>query len=495
MPRQKKLRTGLLAALAVSIAASGGLVAVGFGAPGGDQLPNLEPYLPTFDGTPHSRFMDTVQEPGHTLVRFDTVLKNVATNPDARLDLFRTGAGQPTQQKVWQTGEILDDPTLGTIPPGGNTSIITGHDFFYFDAAGHHHFHFPHAAQYQLATMSGAVIADSPKNNVGFCLFDSYGTGAFGQDPCHRDDPSWTGVIRMGISPGVGDLYGAGLTDQWVDVTNVMPGQYQIKATANPDGVIDESDYSDNVKYFPITVAGAAPTSPTASTAPGAAVDVALGATIYGADIENRIAPAGTNCAGEDADLYNAASPCFNTTPASTTTARFAVTGATGGTAAITAQSGLGATLRFTPAPGFSGTATVTYTATDSRGLTSPPATVTIQVAPGSGLSNTPAGGATGARRKAKVRLAPRLSVVHRKGRYYVAVTGHVTASLAKRKIVVQRRVGTKRIVTMARITVGKKGGYAALVRMPSRKVTVRTFVGSTKTTKAAVSRFRTLSR
>jgi hypothetical protein len=30
---------------------------------------------------------------------------------------------------------------------------------------------------------------------------------------------------------------------------------------------------------------------------------------------------------------------------------------------------------------------------------------------------------------------------------------------------------------------------------MPSRTVTVRTFVGSTKTTKAAVSRFRTVRR
>jgi hypothetical protein len=494
MPRHVKLRTGLLAALAVSIAASGGLVAVGIGAPGGDQLPNLEPYLPTSDGTPHSRFMDTVQQPGHTLLRFDTVLKNVATNTDARLDLFRTGAGQPTQQKVWQTGDALDDPTAGGTPPAGNTSVITGHDFFYFDAAGHEHFHFPHAAQYQLVSSSGAVIADSPKNTVGFCLFDSYGAGAFAQDPCHRNDPSWTGVIRMGISPGVGDLYGAGLTDQWVDVTTVMPGEYQIKAIANPDGVIKESTTSDNVKLFPITVAGAAPAVATGTTTAGTTVDVPLSATVYGADIDNRIVPPGTNCGGSDADLYTAASQCFADNP-NGNLATFTVTGATGGTASIVNQSGRTATLRFVPKTGFSGTATVTYTATDARGLTSPPVAATITVTPASGLSSTPPGGATGTPHKAKVTLAPRLSVVHRKGRYYVRVTGHVTKSLVKRKVVVQRRVGTKRIVTMARIRVGKAGGYAALVRMPSRTVTVRTFVGSTNTTKAAVSRFRTLSR
>jgi hypothetical protein len=495
MPRPKKLRTGLLAALAVSIAASGGLVAVGIGAPGGAKPPDLTPLLPTDSSTHVARFMDTVQQPGHTLVRFDTVLMNGA---DAgRLDLYRTGAGQPTEQKVWQIGEALDTPSPDAAPAdtSNSTALADFYKFFYFDAAGHHHFHFPHAAQYQLTTLAGAVIGDSPKNNVGFCLFDSYSQDpVFAADPCHPGESTYTGPIRMGISPDSGDLYGAGLTDQWVDVTAVMPGDYLIRATANPDHVIQESDYSDNVRSFPITVAGAAPSDATASTPSGAPVDVSLGARVFGSDILNRIAPGGTNCGGENADLYNPASACFNTTPASTTRVTFAVTDAAGGTAAITSQSGLGATLRFTPAAGFSGTATVHYTATDSRGLTSPAATATIQVAPASGLSSSPPRTA-GARRKAKVTLAPRLSVVHRKGRYYVAVKGHVTRSLATRNIVVQRRVGKKRIVTMARITVGKKGNYAALVRMPSRTVTVRTFIGSTKTTKAAVSRFRTLAR
>jgi hypothetical protein len=391
MRRPTKLRTGLLAALAVSLAGSGGLVAVGVGA-GGPELPNLQPLLPTTYGTPHSRFMDTIQEPGRTLLRFDTVLMNEGSG---RLDLFRTGAGAPTQQKVWQVGETPDDPTQDTVPPPGDISTIAGHDFFYYPAPGHEHFHFPHAAQYQLATLSGTVIADSPKNKVGFCLFDSYGAGAFAQDPCHRGDPGYTGVIRMGISPGVGDLYGAGLTDQWVDVTDVMPGDYQIKATANPDGAIQESDYSDNVKLFPITVAGAAPAATTATTNAGAPVDLALTATVYGADMENRIVPAGSNCATNDADLYTAASECFADNPDGDL-ATFTVTGASGGAAAIVNPSGHTATLRFVPQAGFSGTATVTYTATDARGLTSPPATATITVTPAGRVSSSPPPGGTG---------------------------------------------------------------------------------------------------
>jgi hypothetical protein len=395
MPRQKKLRTGLLAALAVSIAGSGGLVAVGFGA-GGPDPPNLQPLLPTDSSKHVARFMDTIQEPGHTLVRFDTVLENVSTSPNARLDLYRTAAGQPTEQKVWGLDDRLDTPNPDAAPVDQSNSIALpdADRFFYFPKPGHFHFHFPHAADYQLTTASGQVIADSPKNAVGFCLFDSYSQGGvFAQDPCHAGEPDYTGPIRMGISPGSGDLYFAGLTDQWVDVTDVMPGDYQIKATADPDNVIRESDDDDNVKFFPIAVAGAAPADAATTTPAGTAVDVPLSATIYGADVPRRVAPPNTGCGGPNADLVNPTSACFDWTHASATEATFTVTGAAGGTATIVDPSGTTATLRFTPAPSFSGTATVRYTATDSRGLTSPPATATITVTPAGRISSTPPGG------------------------------------------------------------------------------------------------------
>jgi hypothetical protein len=398
MPRQKKLRSGLLAALSVAMLSSGGLVAVGLGA-GADDPPNLQPLLPTDSSLHVARFMDTVQEPGHTLVRFDTVLENVATSANARLDLYRTAAGRPTEQKIWQTDDILDTPSPNAAPADQSNSITLpdADEFFYFPKPGHFHFHFPDAADYQLTTPSGQVLADSPKNSVGFCLFDSYSQdGVFAKDPCHAGEPDYTGPIRMGISPGSGDLYFAGLTDQWVDVTNVMPGEYQIKAIANPDHVIRESTYADNVKLFPITVAGAAPAvAAPRTTGADTPVDIPLSATVYGADIPRRVAPAGSGCAGQEADLVNPTSACFDWTHASTTNVTFAVTGATGGTAAITSQAGLGATLRFTPASGFSGTATVQYTATDSRGLTSPPATATVTVTPPPGGGTAEGGGRT----------------------------------------------------------------------------------------------------
>jgi hypothetical protein len=462
---------------------------VGFSAPSLAK-PDLLPFLPTSaadGGTQHARFMDTFERPGHTLLRFDTVLRNVGDGP---LDVFTTGGGDMSAyQYVWPAGTtpVIDEDSDPPNPSSWRS--LTGNDFLYYPFTGHNHFHLPRAAKYELVDGAGNLLSASSKNDVGFCLYDSY-YNADTQQPqfmpsaCRPGEPNWQGVIRMGISPGMGDLYASPLTDQWVDATDVMPGQYRIRATANPNQVLDESNYGNNVQYFPITVAGAAPVPASASTKAGTGVDVAISAQVYGAGMESRTRADCDNLYTDD---------CFTTNP-DPGRAIFAVTGATGGTAAITSQAGLGATLRFTPAPGFSGTATVGYTATDSRGLTSPPATVTIQVAPGSGLSSTPPRTAGGPR-KAKVTLAPRLSVVHRKGRWYVAVKGHVTKTLATRKIAVQRRAGKKRIVTMARITVGRKGNYAALVRMPSRRVTVRTFIGSTKTTKAAVSRFRTVRR
>jgi hypothetical protein len=470
------LRTGLLAALAVSLAGSGGLVAIGLGASGGG-LPDLVPYLPdnapgTERGTPHPRFMDTLQEKGHTLLRFDTALLNTGSGP---LDIFTTGNGDlRAYQYVWPAGTTPAIDESAPAPDPASWHPLAGHDMFYYPAPGHEHFHFPHAASYELVNRDGTVVGDSPKNDVGFCLFDSYGTGPFTPAACRPGQPGWTGVVRMGISAGSGDLYGAPLTDQWVDVTRVMPGPYLVRATANPDGVIEESDSSDNVKVFPITVAGARPTSPTAATDPGRPVSVRLGARIYGASMQSRT----RLCE----DMYDDDS-CF-TVNRRPDRAYLAVTGATGGTARIVSRAGLAATARFTPAPGFTGTARFTYTATDARGLHSPPATVRISVG-GSRLSRA------GRRR---VVLAPAMTVTRHRGRWAIHVRGHVTRALAGRRLTVQRRSGA-RVMPIARIAVRRDGRYDAYVRMPSRRAVVRLRAAATPATRAAVSRFRALHR
>ncbi|TSP09086.1 Protein-lysine 6-oxidase [Bagarius yarrelli] len=52
---------------------------------------------------------------------------------------------------------------------------------------------------------------------------------------------------RKGLSPGCHDTYAANIDCQWIDITDVPPGNYILKITVNPNYLVPESDFSNNV--------------------------------------------------------------------------------------------------------------------------------------------------------------------------------------------------------------------------------------------------------
>lgn len=58
----------------------------------------------------------------------------------------------------------------------------------------------------------------------------------------------------QGISPGWADVYGSGLDGQWVDVTEVEPGDYVLEAEVNAERFYDESDYANNRAWRTVLV-------------------------------------------------------------------------------------------------------------------------------------------------------------------------------------------------------------------------------------------------
>ncbi|XP_029371636.1 protein-lysine 6-oxidase isoform X2 [Echeneis naucrates] len=50
----------------------------------------------------------------------------------------------------------------------------------------------------------------------------------------------------QGLSPGCYDTYGADIDCQWIDITDVKPGNYILKISVNPYYQVPESDYSNN---------------------------------------------------------------------------------------------------------------------------------------------------------------------------------------------------------------------------------------------------------
>ncbi|XP_041034401.1 lysyl oxidase homolog 1 [Carcharodon carcharias] len=104
----------------------------------------------------------------------------------------------------------------------------------------HQHYHsmdeFSHYDLLDAAT--GRKVADGHK--ASFCLEDT--TCDFG----HLKRYACT-AHTQGLSPGCYDTYNADIDCQWIDITDVQPGKFILKLQVNPNYLIQESDFTNNV--------------------------------------------------------------------------------------------------------------------------------------------------------------------------------------------------------------------------------------------------------
>jgi Lysyl oxidase/Bacterial Ig domain len=126
-------------------------------------------------------------------------------------------------------------------------------DLFRFSAC-HHHYHFQQAALYELLDTSGRQIATGRKQ--GFCMEDTVpsvpGSGLRRRYNCEN----------QGISVGFADLYPWFLDCQWIDVTDVPPGDYALHVVWNPDKLLPEERFDNNAGTVPVTLFPATEAAP-----------------------------------------------------------------------------------------------------------------------------------------------------------------------------------------------------------------------------------------
>jgi hypothetical protein len=134
-------------------------------------------------------------------------------------------------------------------------------EMVYVSADGHDHWHLNHVAYYSLwnAAKSSEV---APAMKVGFCLEDSehedktkgpsspvYADSvAPFRDFCQQYHPNATSLFE-GISPGWRDAYKKELAFQWVNVSNVLPGDYWLREDINPLHFIEEEGSGEKAKF------------------------------------------------------------------------------------------------------------------------------------------------------------------------------------------------------------------------------------------------------
>lgn len=230
------------------LAALGALVALSLGVAGA-QSPSTPAGLPDLNALPPTDArIEAVQIDGQTrlLLRFNGYIHNKLGA--GLLDLrgaVPTGVGGEMRQVVQRV--YAADGTFSEIPSAAR--------FAYETSDGHRHWHLFAAAAYSLWTADGAAeVKEASK--VGFCMGDSVDKPEYtdANAPPAVYDPSTDNcadgrpdaqTVKMGLTPGHRDVYWYGLWFQWVDISNVQPGLYRIRAQVDPDNFVRELNEAD----------------------------------------------------------------------------------------------------------------------------------------------------------------------------------------------------------------------------------------------------------
>ena len=180
---------------------------------------------------------------GQRQLRFDTIIANVGAGRfEARGSRFTTSDPMRVTQRIYDdAGGYRDRATTAQM---------------YFAGDGHNHWHLRNLERYELIRLdNGTKVGTGAK--AGFCFFDNvrYGSpqAAFytgcGNNPNARQ-------VRMGLSRGWGDKYGAGTIGQYIDITNLPSGRYRLRATADAPNWFLESDDTNNFTWVEIQISG-----------------------------------------------------------------------------------------------------------------------------------------------------------------------------------------------------------------------------------------------
>jgi hypothetical protein len=176
------------------------------------------------------------------LLRFSSIVVNVGDGP------FEVHGQRPDMGASTMTTaqRIFDDAS-------GHRDVPTD-AVMYFGGDGHAHWHVRDLESFELKSLrKGSKVGTGAKH--GFCFFDNYRYGSQ-QDPYYLDcgHAGDLQVTIMGLSAGWGDLYRYSLPDQYIDITGLGPGRYQLTGTADADNWFEESDEANNSTWVDIRI-------------------------------------------------------------------------------------------------------------------------------------------------------------------------------------------------------------------------------------------------
>ncbi len=220
------------------------------------------------------------------VLRFEGYVTNLGDGP---LDLSGNpqlaDPDDPTSHDVWQRVRTTT----------GDWVRLTKPPVRYETNDGHNHFHLMEIVAYSLWDEAGTTQI-LPGEKVGFCMLDveslperhshpgEQGYEESKVDNCRVNKPD-ADSLRMGVTEGWRDVYEWNVTLQWVDVSDLAPGNYRLAAESDPYDIVVETDETNNGVALAdaISVVPGYVAQPLAvETEPGTAVQIVLEAAVFG---------------------------------------------------------------------------------------------------------------------------------------------------------------------------------------------------------------------
>jgi len=234
----KLAAVAVVAASAVAVVTAVTRASDGASGPARDLLPDL------VQRAPYSLAGQTVTVRGQRRFRlgFASAVDNLGAGPLDIVARRARGVRRMTADQVVHRsdGSTSRRPRVGVLA--------------YTRSAGHEHWHLLGFDHYWLRPLSGIGTRRDVK--TGFCLGDRYDANELEQLSAEPGGPVFTrecgrngpGLLRMreGISVGYGDDYDPILEGQYVDVTGLPAGRYELVHEANGKRLLRERNYRNN---------------------------------------------------------------------------------------------------------------------------------------------------------------------------------------------------------------------------------------------------------
>jgi lysyl oxidase len=177
------------------------------------------------------------------LLGFDSAVANVGSGP-LEIEGRRSDRGEPTMS----AGQVI-------AYRDGSSRLLSGAGRLQFvESPDHAHWHFLPFEQYELRRADDFSLVGRD-GKTGYCLGDRYESILPSDGPaqapavftsrCGLDEPDLL-ELREGISVGYGDDYSANLEGQYLDISDVVAGDYVLVHRVNADRALRESDYENN---------------------------------------------------------------------------------------------------------------------------------------------------------------------------------------------------------------------------------------------------------